>query len=81
MDYVKMLTKGILGFLVGLVAVGIMGMAQAFSNYNPVVCTDVITTNCTTQLVSTAYYAIVPAIVAGLTALANFLKHKNDPVA
>ena len=78
MDYVKMLKKGILGFITGLAAVIVLGVSQQIAEYNPVACTAVITENCTPQVVISLYYAIVPTVVGSLAALANWLKHRKD---
>lgn len=78
MDFVKVLSKGFIGFLTGLAAIAIFGIVQALTDYKPVVCTEVITVNCTSQFISTAYYAIVPTVTGALVAFANWLKHRND---
>lgn len=78
MDFIKMLSKGMVGFLTGLAAVAVFGIVQAITDYKPVVCSETVTVNCTSQFISTAYYAIVPAVTGGLVAFANWLKHRND---
>jgi hypothetical protein len=77
MDFIKVLSKGLLGFVTGLAAVAVFGIAQALTDYKPVVCTDVIITECTPRIITTAYYAIIPAVSAALVALGNFLKHRG----
>ena len=77
MDYVKMLTKGILGVITGTVAVAVLGAAQAISGYQPVICSETITTGCTSQIVANIWLGVIPLVVGGLTSFANWIKHKN----
>lgn len=70
--------KGALGFLTGLAATIVFGIIQAISNYNPVVCSNEVTTNCTPQIISTAYYAIIPAITGALVSIGNWLKNRQN---
>jgi hypothetical protein len=81
MNYLKMLTKSVLGLFTGLAAVIILGIVQSISSYQPIICTAEITTECSPQLVASAYYAIIPVVSGLLVGAANWLKHKNDPVA
>lgn len=77
MDYIKVFQKGILGFITGLAAVALYGAAQALTNHNPVVCTEVIVDNCTPHWLNAIYMSIVPVITGSLVALANWLKNRN----
>lgn len=81
MNYLKMLTKSALGLLTGLAAVIVLGIVQSLTNYQPVICSVTITENCTPQFVASAYLAIVPIVSAFLVGIANWLKHRRDPVA
>ncbi len=76
-DIAKMFKKGILGFLTGLVATVVLGVAQSLTNYNPVICSTQVTENCTPQIIMTAYMAIVPAVTGALVALANWIKNRS----
>lgn len=78
MNWFINIKKGSLGFLTGLGAVIVLGIAQQMTNYNPVVCTAEIVENCTPQIVATAYHAIVPVVAGALVSLGNWLKHRND---
>lgn len=71
------LKKGFVGFITGLAAVIVFGIVQAITDYKPIVCNTEITTNCTPQFISTAYYAIVPTISAFLVGIANWLKNRE----
>lgn len=71
------LKKGAIGFITGLAAVVVFGIVQAISNYNPVVCTDTITTDCTPRVITSFYYTIVPVVTATLVGLGNWLKNRN----
>ena len=77
MDWVKTLQKSILGLFTGLAAAIVFGVIQAISNYNPVVCTAEITTNCTPQFIVSAYYSVIPLVSAFLVGIANWLKNRN----
>lgn len=77
MDWAKTLWKSFVGFLVGLAAVVLMGVAQAISNYKPIICTELITTDCTPQFVSTVFYSIVPIVVGGIYGVVNWLKNRQ----
>lgn len=78
MNYLKMLKKGFLGFFTGLAAVIVLGIVQSISSYNPVVCSETVVDNCTSQFVISAYQAIIPIVTAFLVGIANWLKHKSD---
>ena len=78
MDWVKTLQKGLLSFVTGLTATVIFGIIQAVTNYQPVICSETVVDHCTPRLISTAYYAIIPTLVGVLSALHNWLKHKDD---
>ena len=77
MDWIKTLQKSILGLLTGLAAAIVFGAIQAISNYNPVVCTAEIATDCTPQFIVSAYYAVIPLVSAFLVGIANWLKNRN----
>ena len=77
MNWIKTLKKSILGLGTGLAAAAVFGVVQAISNYNPIVCSAEVTENCTPQLVSTAYYAVIPAVTAFLVGVGNWLKHRR----
>ena len=72
------LKKGIIGFIYSLVAVVIMAVVKAMTDYQPVVCTKEIVENCTPQYIISAYYSIVPVITGSLIAFANWLKNRNN---
>jgi hypothetical protein len=77
MNYWLMIQKGVLGLLTGLAAAAVFGAVQSISDYNPVVCSAEITTNCTSQFVSSLYYSIIPLVISGLTMVGNWLKHRD----
>jgi len=77
MNWFITLKKGILGLLTGLAATIVFGIVQAITSYNPVICSDTVTTNCTPGYVSTAYYAIIPIVTSFLVGIANWLKNRN----
>lgn len=76
-DFLITIKKGFIGFITGLAAVVVFGVVQAITDYKPIVCSAEITTNCTPQFISTAYYAIVPTIVGFLVGVANWLKNRS----
>lgn len=78
MNYWITLKKSVLGFLAGLAAVIIAGVIKAVTDYVPVSCSSTVTENCLPSFLFYAYQAIVPAVIAGLVALTNWLKHRND---
>lgn len=77
MDYLIVFKKGILGFVTGLAAVILLAIAQAFTSYQPVVCSAAITENCTPAFMHTVYLSIVPMVTGSLVALANWLKNRT----
>ena len=79
MNYVKLLTKGALGFITGLAAVIVLGIVQSISGYNPTVCSDTTPAGvtCTPQLLVSAYQMVIPVVTAFLVGLANWLKNKS----
>jgi H+/Cl- antiporter ClcA len=78
MDWIKTLSKSILGLFTGAAAVAVLAVAQALSSYNPVICSETVVENCTPQFVASAWLAVVPAVSAFLVGIANWLKHRND---
>lgn len=74
---ITMLKKGILGFLTGLASVAVFGVVQALTSYNPIICSETVTENCTPAIISSAYYAIIPTLSALLVTFANWLKNRN----
>ena len=77
MNFFITFKKGILGFLTGLSAIVVLGIVEAMTNFKPTACSETITTDCTPQLIITAYYAIVPAVTGVLVGVANWLKNRN----
>lgn len=78
MDWSKTFSKSVWGFVYGLAATIIFGIVQAISNYQPIICSETVTTNCTPQAISTIYYAMIPAIVSFLMGFGNWLKNKDN---
>ena len=72
------LKKGFIGFIYSLIAVIIMAVVKALTDYQPVACTKEIVENCTPQFIITAYYGIVPVVTGALIAAANWLKNRNN---
>lgn len=77
MNWIITLKKGVLGLLTGLAGVIVMKIVEAITNYNPTVCTAEVTTNCTSQVVASAYFAIIPVVSAFLVGIANWLKNRS----
>lgn len=77
MNWTITLKKGIIAFLMGLAATVVFAIIQAVSNYNPVVCSDTVTVDCSPKFIVAAYMSIIPIIVGGLTGIGNWLKSRN----
>lgn len=77
-DIMIMLKKGFLGFIYSLVAVIVMAIVKAMTDYKPVPCSAEILENCTPSYIINLYYAIVPTITGALIAFANYLKNRKN---
>jgi len=78
MNYWITAKKAVLGFLAGLAAVIVAGVIKSVTDYVPVACSATVTDNCLPMYLMYVYQAIIPAFIAGLVALSNWLKHRND---
>jgi len=78
MNYWITLKKAVLGFLAGLAAVVVAGVIKSITDYVPVACSSTVTENCLPGYLLYIYQGIVPAVIAGLVAFSNWLKHRND---
>lgn len=75
-DIFKTFQKGIIAFFIVLLAVALEAVGKALTGFSPVVCTADVTTNCTPQIIATAYAAVVPAIAGFIFGAVNWLKNK-----
>lgn len=77
-DLMITLKKGFIGFIYSLVAVIVMAIVKAMTDYKPVPCGGEILENCTPSYIINLYYSIVPVVTGSLIAFANWIKNRNN---